>query len=398
MKTALFTAALLFGSVFQPLAAGTAENPQPELPPLQDQIVTIGEYRVTARIDPQLELEPLNFQMRSPRVIHFSEDRMFIGSKAGDVYWLDPPYTEANLLLKTTGYPHSVIVRNNRIYIARSKDILVAEYTRELTSMDLSQFKKFLGLPAGGQHSSRTLKLGPDNRLYVSLGIAGNCSDQWLDQSYPESDRRGGIFVIDESSAEAELKPFASGLRNPVGFDWTPDGSAIYASNNGPDHHGFDQPPEQFVRITAGANYGAPWFQFDGEQFNRDPCVESNPPFHPQILTPPEALFAARNAPMDVAFIPDQEVGVYQRDAIVALHGSWATRDGDAASRRHPGLVRVAFHQGHATGVYDLLRGFQLPDGRRWGRPMGVAIGPDGNIYFTSDAGIEGLYRLRWRD
>jgi len=41
-----------------------------------------------------------------------------------------------------------------------------------------------------------------------------------------------------------------------------------------------------------------------------------------------------------------------------------------------------------------VVAGFQLPDGRRWARPAGVAVAPDGAVYFTSDAGTEGLFRL----
>ncbi len=331
---------------------------------------------------------------------------MFIGSSSGGVFWLDPPYTDANLLVALPGYPHSVVVKDQKIYIARTDDILVADYNPDKTSMQEYQFRQLLKLPGGPGHSSRTLKLGPDKHLYVSLGISGNCSDQWLDNSYPADDRRGGIYKIDQSNHIAKLLPFASGLRNPVGFDWTPDGAAIYASNNGPDHLGYDSPAEQFVRVTQGSVHGMPWYQYDPGKsaagFFRDQCIESPPPFKRDILIPPEAFFPARNAPMDVAFIPKQQQGTYQGHAIVALHGSWATSDGESGtgspeSRRVPALVRVKFANGHATSVVGLVRGFQLPDGRRWGRPMGVAIGPDGNIYFTSDGGIHGLFRLRWR-
>ena len=57
--------------------------------------------------------------------------------------------------------------------------------------------------------------------------------------------------------------------------------------------------------------------------------------------------------------------------------------------------MRVRFVDGRASEVEDLVVGFQLADGRRWARPVGVVIGPDGHVYFTSDSGIEGLYRLR---
>jgi glucose/arabinose dehydrogenase len=42
----------------------------------------------------------------------------------------------------------------------------------------------------------------------------------------------------------------------------------------------------------------------------------------------------------------------------------------------------------------DLLTGLQRSDGERLLRPVGVAIGPDGALYFTSDAHLQGLFRL----
>ena len=56
--------------------------------------------------------------------------------------------------------------------------------------------------------------------------------------------------------------------------------------------------------------------------------------------------------------------------------------------------MRVRFSQGEAQDVEDVVTGFQLPDGRRWARPVGVGFGPDGALYFTSDSGIQGLFRL----
>ncbi len=56
----------------------------------------------------------------------------------------------------------------------------------------------------------------------------------------------------------------------------------------------------------------------------------------------------------------------------------------------------VRFRDGKPRKVEDLVTGFQsVNSGSRWARPVGVAVGPDGDIYFTSDAGAQGLYRLR---
>jgi glucose/arabinose dehydrogenase len=190
-------------------------------------------------------------------------------------------------------------------------------------------------------------------------------------------------------------------LRNPVGFAWHPKTRVMYASNNGPDHLGYDQPPEYFSRVTAGSFHGMPWFQFDGKQLQRDDCVQSKPPRPLAEVTAPVATFPSRNAPMGVAFVPTGALGkALEHDAIVALRGSWGTQPGggfigSAATRRPPRLVAVRFKDGAAVRVDDLVTGFQLADGERWARPVGVAVGPEGALYFTSDSDTNGLFRLR---
>ncbi len=256
-------------------------------------------------------------------------------------------------------------------------------------------------LPDSGGHSSRTVGIGPDNRVYVSLGIGRNCSDQYLSDDYPAGDRRGGVIVLHESGGKVRWEYFATGLRNPVGFDWQPQTGVLFASNNGPDHLGYDQPPEYFSKLTAGSFHGMPWFQFDGKQVRRDDCIARPPPRPVTDVVIPVATFPSRNAPLGVVFIPAGAMDTHlEQDAIVALHGSWGTQPGGgflgkAATRRPPKIVVVRFKDGQAIRVDDLVSGFQLPDGERWARPAGVAIGPDGALYFSSDDEAAGLFRLK---
>jgi glucose/arabinose dehydrogenase len=49
-------------------------------------------------------------------------------------------------------------------------------------------------------------------------------------------------------------------------------------------------------------------------------------------------------------------------------------------------VIRVPMKDGHATGEYeDFLTGFVLPDGRVWGRPVGVTVANDGSLFVTDD-------------
>jgi glucose/arabinose dehydrogenase len=347
-------------------------------------------------------LEILTTELDGPRLLSFATNGdLFIGSKSGKVYRLVPPYSRPDVLITLDNYPHSVALRGNEILIAQTDGIYRAPYQPGQARIAPESVTRLAALPGGGGHSSRTVGIGPDERVYVSLGISGNCSDQYLGADYPFRDRRGGILVLNEDSDEPRLEPFASGLRNPVGFDWHPQSGVLYASNNGPDHLGFEQPREYFSHVEAGSFHGMPWFQFDGQRVRRDSCIKSQPPRPLSAVSIPVATFPARNAPMAVAFVPAGALDAgLVNDAVVALRGSWGTQPsgkawGDPATRRPPKLVRVRFEDAKAVGVDDLVTGFQLADGERWARPVGVAIGPDGALYFTSDSGVQALFRLR---
>ncbi len=369
----------------------------------QQDLIVRGE-RLTASVPEGYELELLNTSMELPRVIHVHGSDFFIGSRAGHVYWMQPPYKEAVTVVSLPDYPHSMVVRDGLLLVATTSAILAAPLPENPLELTRQSFVKIAALPGGRGHNSRTLKQGPDNTLYVTLGITGNCSDEYLDDSYAFNDRRGGFFKVslnpDDPLAEATLTPYASGLRNPIGFDWHPVTQTLYATNNGPDHLGYQHPGEYFSEISEGSFHGMPWYQLRGNEIIRDTCISVDAPLPVTDVVKPKATFPARNAPMDMAFIGSSGIDSgLAGDAIVALHGSWATSDGggggDPASRREPALVRVSFDRGEVVDVTDFVSGFQLPNGARWARPMGVAIGPDGHIYFTSDGGINGLFRVK---
>ena len=367
----------------------------------EDQMLTLDGERRSVRVPKGYRLELLS-RMESPRMLTFAANGdLFAGSKSGKVYRLPPPYTKPEVLVDLDDYPHSVALRQGEILIARTDGVYRAPYRAGQSRIKPDSVVLLAALPGGGGHNSRTVGVGPDGRVYVSLGIQGNCSNQYLGEGYSFDGQRGGVLVLREGDGKASWEPFASGLRNPVGFAWQPQTGVLFASNNGPDHLGYDQPPEYFSKLTAGSFHGMPWFQFDGKELGRDDCVTSKPPRPINQVTLPVATFPSRNAPMGVVFMPKGALDArLEFDAVIALRGSWGTRPGGgfigrAATRRAPKIVVVRFQGGQAMRVDDLITGFQLPDGERWARPVGVAIGPDGALYFSSDSDINGLFRLK---
>lgn len=352
------------------------------------------EYRVNA--PPGARVEKVA-ALDAPRLISFGIDgEMFISSQADKIYRLAPPYDDAEVLVELDGYPHSVVQRGDALFVATTDGLYRADYQSgaDLATQD---FERVAKLPGGSGHSSRSLSLGPDGRLYVSLGIQGNCSNQYIGEDYAFTDRRGGVMVLDESGDSPTWQPYATGLRNPIGMAWDSSG-ALYINNNGPDHWGYDLPREVLVRAEQGSFFGMPWFQWVDGEFKRDDCIGSQPPRNASAATPPVVTFPARSAPMGLTFLPEESNLAV--DMITALHGSWGTQpdggaSGDPSTRRAPALIGIRLgDEGSEGEASPLMTGFQNAQGQRWARPVGVAYGPDGALYFTSDSDEMGLYRM----
>jgi glucose/arabinose dehydrogenase len=401
MKTLMQTGrrgAACFACLLALLVSGVAAGPE-----YGQQQVTLGDGAIRQATVPAGYVLEFLTELDSPRLPTFAGNGdLFIGSRSGKVYRLAPPYTRPEVLITLDDYPHSVALRDGKLLIARTEGLYRAPYQLGQRVIDPHTVTLLAALPGDGGHSSRTVRIGPDGRVYVSLGISRNCSEQYLGAQYPFEDRRGGVLVLIETGTKPHFEPYASGLRNPVGFDWQAGTGVLYASNSGPDHLGYDQPPEYFSRLDPGSFHGMPWFQYDGQRLRRDACIKTPPPRPAGDVALPVANFPARTAPPGVAFVPPGALGPeFTGDAIVALHRSWGTRPsgsafGNPATRRPPGLVRVRFRDSVAQGVEVLVSGFQLNNGKRWARPAGVAFGPDGALYFTSDGGdTQGLFRLR---
>lgn len=360
--------------------------------------------RLPVSIPDGMIFEFLSGDMQSPRTLAFSKSGdLIVGSTSGDVYRLKAPYARAEVFASFEGTPNGVAFRETakgeELWVADSEGLYKIAYDPN-KKPGRDDFILVSDLPPGGERATRTIKVGPDGALYLSIGLTDNCSDEYGDESYPREKRRGGILRLDDRTGE--LKPFASGLRNPIGFDWQPTTGTLYAENSGPDHWGYDNPPDVFVEIDQGAYFGMPWFQIIDGKAQRDDCMKGVPPRPASEIRLPVAYFPSRSSPMDMVFVKDEHLlKDWRGSALVALHGSWGTAPsgggrGDAATRRKPAIVLVEFEKGKPTGeVSTVVSGFQDKLGDRFARPMGLAIGPDGALYISSDGGKHGLFRLR---
>ncbi len=330
------------------------------------------------------------------------DDEILIGSNSGNVYRLAPPYTSAETLVEIGTRSHSVAWDGARLLVADTSGLYAAPYAGLATNLAGGDFVRLVEFPVTGGHSSRSVTVNTGGEAYVGIGISGNCSDQYLageSPDYPFEDRRGGVWRIDESGADPALVVHSSGLRNPIGIAFHPGTGDLWATNAGSDNLGYHLPREIFARLGAGSWHGMPWFQYIEGEFVAQDCINSTPPRPASEATPPSLTFDARSTPMGIAFISSETLGEdFTGNAVVAIHGSWAT-NGGPSTRRPPKLVLVRFESGQPVAAEDLVTGFQYANGNRFARPAGVIEGQDGNIYFTSDGGtVHGLFRLRTRE
>jgi len=208
-------------------------------------------------------------------------------------------------------------------------------------------------------------------------------STNGLGAAWGSETHRANILVTDPDGLEP-LRPYATGIRNPVGLAIHPTTSNLWVSTNERDGLGDNLVPDYVTRVTEGGFYGWPWYYMGNFQ---DPRLAGARPDLAGKATVPDVLEQAHSASLQMTFYtasngPAAFPPQYHGDAFVALHGSW-----NRATRTGYKVVRIPLNNGVPTGRYDdFLTGFVTTDRNVWGRPVGVAVARDGALLMTEDA------------
>jgi glucose/arabinose dehydrogenase len=156
------------------------------------------------------------------------------------------------------------------------------------------------------------------------------------------------------------------------------------------DGLGDNLPPDYITSVKENGFYGWPWYYIGG---NQDPRHKGKHPELKAKVIVPDVLVQPHMASLQMAFYTGGAFPKpYADDIFASQHGSWNRK-----MRGGYEVVRVPLHQkGKATGEYeDFLTGFVTPDGKVWGRPVGVTVGPDGALYVTDD-GSNSIWRVSY--
>jgi len=280
------------------------------------------------------------------------------------------------VLLEGLDRPHGLEIHDGWLLVAEGSAVGRVGFDADARAVVGDYAPIVTGLPEGGNHWTRSVRIGPDGWMYVSVGSSCNVCEE-------RDPRRAAIlrYRLDGSGEEI----FATGLRNAVGLDWRPGTGDLYATDNGRDLLGDDFPPCELDRVVADGFYG--WPYANGTNVP-DPDLGRGNEERIRTAIPPAHAFRAHNAPLGIAFVrrPDAPADLAGA-ALVALHGSWNRTSKDGYK-----VVSLHWLPDGRIEERDFLVGFEQ-DGDVIGRPVDVAEGPDGAFYVSDDyAGA--IYRV----
>ncbi|MBC7889883.1 MAG: sorbosone dehydrogenase family protein [Ferruginibacter sp.] len=280
--------------------------------------------------------------------------------------------------------PLGMLILNNHFYIANTDGLIQYNYIPGVTRLT-GEGKKILSLPAGGynNHWTRNIIAGKKgDKIYISVGSGTNVAEHGMKNEI----RRANILEINPDGSGERI--YASGLRNPVGMDWAPRTNSLWAAVNERDGLGEELVPDYITSVKEGGFYGWPWSYF-GQHLDPRMKDQSNPELVKKAIVPDVPL-GAHTASLGLVFYNKQAFPPrYHKGAFVGQHGSWNRSELSGYK-----VVFVPFNNGVAGKPEDFLTGFiaDASASEVYGRPVGVAILPDGSMLVADD-----VSKVVWR-
>jgi glucose/arabinose dehydrogenase len=332
--------------------------------------------------------------LKKPRWVYQdpkSSDLFFAESEQGRITLFrdangDGTYESHSTFINGLDRPFGMLIHNGFFYIANVDGLWRYPYTTRSLKLS-SRGKKLLSLPAGlhNHHWTRNLLLSKDGkRIYIAVGSGSNVAEYGLKNEV----RRANILSVDLDGKDEKI--LASGLRNPVGMDFSSDGQ-LWTVVNERDLLGDELVPDYLTSVQEGGFYGWPYSYFGQYE---DPRMKGQRPDLVSRAIVPDVALGAHTASLGLAFYKgDRFPAKYRGGAFIGQHGSWnrSTLTGYAVK-----FVPFDENGKPSAPPEDFLTGFivDAKAGRVRGRPVGVTILHDGSMLIVDD-GASVVWQVR---
>ena len=333
-------------------------------------------------------------ELESPRQItETDEGYVIVGSKKGDKIFAlfdgdHDGYAETKLIIATgLKNPTGVTYHKGDLYFAEVEDIWIIKNIDDWIlsgKTELPPVESYLsGLPSETWHGFRHLRFGPDENLYIPIGVPCNvCIEPQT------SDKR---FAAIHKYENGELVMIADGVRNSVGIDWHPITKKLYFSDNGRDWLGDDSPScELNIVDEEGSFFG---FPYKHAKNIIDPEYGELIPSFGRKFIDPIAELGPHVAPLGIEFydsykFPDK----YHNNLFIALHGSWNKYNGKSGYK----VIMINLDKnGDYISQEDFITGW-LENENAWGRPVQPFVLSDGSMLISDDK-YNVIYRVVYK-
>lgn len=311
-----------------------------------------------------------------------SSGTLFVSTrKDGRVYALqdrnqDGVAERRYVLAENLDMPNGIAFHKGDLYVAEMSRILRYKNIEAHLKQPTKPQVIYDMLPTERHHGWRYLGIGPDEKLYVSVGAPCNVCD------------KAGYAEIKRLSLDGkQIETYARGIRNSVGFSWHPVTRDLWFTDNGRDHLGDDQPADELNVVTqAGQHFGFPYCH--GGDLS-DPVYGRQKSCR-DYMAPVQKL-GAHVASLGMRFYTGSQFPKpYQHQIFIAEHGSW-----NRSIKTGYRISMVKIDQ-QASVSYTTFASGWLQDEQAWGRPVDVQVDPAGALLVSDDkAGV--IYRIHYR-
>ena len=245
-------------------------------------------------------------------------------------------------------------------------------------------------------HTARACVIGPDNKIYITLGQPFNVTPPEKVDLYRKWGI-GGIVRFDRDGSHREV--VLTGMRNSSGLAFNPKDGSLWFTDNQVDGMGDEIPPGELDRVPAtngklhlGGWYGFPYYgggstrtdEYKGKTIPKDLADK---------YVKPEVEMVAHAADLGMMFYTGNMFPAKYHNAIFsAQHGSWNA----VKPRGARVMVTYLDAKGHAVKTEPFAEGWMNEEGVYLGRPVDVKQYFDGSI-LVSDDKAGAIYRISYQ-
>ena len=273
--------------------------------------------------------------------------------------------------------PIGVAFKDGALYVSAVNRILRFDDIEAKLGQSLKPVVVTDAYPNEKHHGGKYIGFGPDNLLYVAVGVPCNICEP--------ADAFALISRIRPDGTGYEV--FARGVRNSVGFDWHPATKELWFTDNGRDWMGDNIPPDELNHASAqGYAFRLSLLpcRYSGSQSMAPSGIAARSPRRPPNSKP-------HVAPLGMRFYTGSMFpSEYRNSIFVAEHGSWNRRNKIGYRLR---LVKL---KNNKVVKQEVFAEGWLQQENAWGRPVDMLVMPDGALLVSDDfAGV--IYRISYK-